>query len=252
LSFFSLLFFSLFFSYFWWYENALWREDWERIGMVGNELDHSLMKERDEGVCSLPKFQQIENKNSILEEEEDEEEDEDEILNHSTYSRQSGSLSRSSTDSTNGTNQSKSTGPLSSSSSSSSTTPPPLFPSRSLGCRVLVYLSANDDITPVSSIQSYLSHSIDIEEREWGKGKGMIQYKVYKNIGHAEAFFSKICREEIIKEIQAFPSQKEFQDRLMKQEKENNSTNNNNNSNLKYESTFPTEGESNNHLHQQT
>ena len=60
------------FRHFWWYENVLWREDLERLGMSPAALELSLIAEREQCVSSLP-YHDTEASLRIEEENEEEE-----------------------------------------------------------------------------------------------------------------------------------------------------------------------------------
>ena len=189
--------------HFWWYENILWREEIERIGMDSAQLENSYIAERELCVAALP-YQDIDQ--GIREEEGDADEDAEESPqppNHQTHRRahsdgstrfevmgsgapDAAALHTPAVSSSAASSAASSSAASASAFSATAFSEHPLCPLRPPGgIRAHVFLASNDDITPSASIDAYLSASIDIQERKWGKGQAMIRCEVFPGIGHA-------------------------------------------------------------------
>ena len=218
--------------HFFWSQNNLWREDFERIGMEGRMLEASLVAEREQCVASLPYEELLQERERMEREEEWRRTIHEEAPQggrHATSggprAKSDGTLLLDHADTAPRSNHSSIVESNASSSGSSKTMPleysrvvsigkakseTPLAPPVSLGARVHVFLSANDDITPTDSIRRYLQQARDIEEAKWGRGKAMVEYHIFADVGHAEPLFHPHMRRQIIDRIQQLPSDAEF------------------------------------------
>jgi len=204
LSFLSAL--TFLFRHFFWYENVCWREELERLGMSSDELNASLIAEREECVASLPYHHADDEWRCIDEEQEQEAEAEAGEEGDSAGGKRN-VRSRSGSRAHSDGHHSVPASPLRPSASEF-----PLCPSRSPGVRVHVFLAANDDISPGASIRAYLAASERLQERKWGAGRSMLRCTVFPDVGHAEALFHPDMRSQIVECVQTQRSHKQLRD----------------------------------------
>lgn len=167
--------------------------------MSADELNASLIAEREECVASLP-YHHADDDWCIDEDQEEEQEGDSACAKRSARSR---SGSRAHSDG----HHSVPVSPLRPSASEF-----PLCPSRSPGVRVHVFLAANDDISPGASIRAYLSAAERLQERKWGAGRSMLRCTVFPDVGHAEALFHPNMRSQIVDCVQTQRSHKQLRE----------------------------------------
>lgn len=178
--------------------------------MSSDELNASLIAEREECVFSLP-YHHADDEWRIDEEKEREEAEAGEEGDSAGGKRsvRSRSGSRAHSDG----HPSVPGSPLRAAASEL-----PLCPSRSPGVRVHVFLAANDDISPGASIRAYLAAAERLQERKWGAGRSMLRCTVFPDVGHAEALFHPDMRAQIVECVQTQRSHRQLRDEADEEE----------------------------------